>query len=73
VSPGEHDYLAREARARVEIDRQLLEAGWLVQDKNAANLGAGRGVAIREFTHTEGHGRSDYALYVDRKLVGVVP
>ena len=72
VSPDEHDYLAREARARKEIDRQLLEAGWLVQDKKNANLGAGLGVAIREFTHSVGHGRSDYALYVRRKLVGVL-
>jgi type I restriction enzyme R subunit len=65
-------YLPAEARARREIDRQLLEAGWQVQDRTAANLGAGRGVAIREFTHSAGHGRSDYALYVDRQLVGVL-
>jgi type I restriction enzyme, R subunit len=72
VSPEEHDYLAREAKARIEIDKQLEAAGWKVQDKKDANLGAGRGVAIREFTHSEGHGRSDYALYVDRQLVGVL-
>jgi type I restriction enzyme R subunit len=72
VGPDEHDYLAREARARKDIDQQLVEAGWLVQDKRDANLGAGLGVAIREFTHSVGHGRSDYALYVGRKLVGVL-
>ena len=72
VTPEDHDYLAREARARVEIDKQLAAAGWDVQDKKDANLGASRGVAIREFTHATGHGRSDYALYVDRQLVGVL-
>jgi type I restriction enzyme R subunit len=72
VGPDEHDYLAREARARKDIDQQLVEAGWLVQDKRDANLGAGLGVAIREFTHSVGHGRSDYALYVGRELVGVL-
>src|ERR1700730_9453889 len=70
VSPYEHDHLARETRARKELDQQLVEAGWLVQDKKNANLGAGLGVAIREFTHSVGHGRSDYALYVGRTLVG---
>jgi hypothetical protein len=29
-------------------------------------------VALREFVHGEGHGRSHYALYVDRQLVGVL-
>jgi type I site-specific restriction endonuclease len=28
---GDHDYLAREARARLEIDKQLVAAGWSVQ------------------------------------------
>ena len=72
MSPDEHDYLAREARARIEIDKQLAAAGWAVQSKRDANLGAARGVAIREFTQATGHGRSDYALYVDRQLVGVL-
>jgi type I restriction enzyme, R subunit len=72
VSPEEHDYLAAEARARKRIDEKLVEAGWKVQDRTKANLYAGRGVALREFVHGKGHGRSDYALYVDRQLVGVL-
>jgi type I restriction enzyme R subunit len=72
VSPEEHDYLAAEARARIKIDEKLAEAGWKVQDRPQANLYAGQGVALREFAHGEGHGRSDYALYVDRQLVGVL-
>ncbi len=67
-----HSYLAREAKARTKIDQKLVEAGWVVQDKKKANLAAGPGVAIREFTHGEGHGRSDYALYLDRQLVGAL-
>jgi type I restriction enzyme R subunit len=72
VSPEEHDYLAAEARARKRIDEKLVEADWKVQDRAKANLYAGQGVALREFVHGEGHGRSDYALYVDRQLVGVL-
>lgn len=67
-----HDYLPGEAEARVEIDRMLAEAGWVVQDASAANRGAGLGVAIREFTMAEGHGRADYLLFVDRRAVGVM-
>jgi hypothetical protein len=34
----------------VLIDRQLVEAGWSVQDKKAMNLFAAQGVAVREVT-----------------------
>src|SRR5438552_8864402 len=50
----------------------LLAAGWAVQRKDAVNLGAARGVAVREFTMVDGHGRADYLLFVDRKAVGVI-
>ncbi|MBG0813084.1 DEAD/DEAH box helicase family protein [Planomonospora sp. ID82291] len=59
-----------EAQARREIDRMLGEAGWIVQDLARLNPLAGRGVAVREFTFSTG--RSDYALYVDGKIVGVI-
>ena len=72
MSFEEHDYLAAEARARKKIDEKLVEAGGKVQDRAKANLYADQGVALREFVHGEGHGRSDYALYVDRQLVGVL-
>jgi type I site-specific restriction endonuclease len=72
VGEEDHDYLAAEARARKEIDRKLVEAGWVVQDRSKANLYAGQGVALREFVHEKGHGCSDYALYVCRQLVGVL-
>ena len=65
-------YLTAEARARVEIDRQLVACGWLVQDRSAMNLYAGQGVAVREFIMASGHGRADYLLFVDGKAVGAV-
>jgi type I restriction enzyme R subunit len=37
-----------EALARIDIDRQLEAAGWVVQDRDELNLFAGPGVAIRE-------------------------
>ncbi len=43
---AEHDYLAREAKARVQIDKQLADAGWKVQSQDTLNLGAGSGVAV---------------------------
>lgn len=64
--------LAAEQRARVLIDRQLSEAGWSVQNKKALNLFAAQGVAVREVVMKAGHGRSDYLLYVDQKVVGVI-
>src|SRR5690606_38675487 len=61
-----------EEEARESIDAALELAGWLVQDRNAANIGAGRGVAICEYSLKPGHGYADYLLYVDGKAVGVV-
>ena len=61
-----------EDRARVEIDGQLAQAGWAVQDPNAVDLHVARGVAVREFPLVTGHGKADYLLYVDRKAVGAI-
>ena len=68
----EHDYLAREAKARVEIDKQLAAAGWMVQSQKALNLGAGPGVAVREFTLEKPHGRVDYLLFLNGQPAGVI-
>ncbi|MHB8188415.1 MAG: type I restriction endonuclease subunit R, partial [Dermatophilaceae bacterium] len=68
----DEERLAAEQRARVLIDRQLADAGWVVQDKKALNLFAGQGVAVREVIMAKGHGRADYLLYVDQKAVGVI-
>ena len=59
-----------EQEARRDIDRQLQAAGWTVQARDAANLGAARGVAVGEFPLTTGF--ADYMLFVDRRPIGVV-
>ncbi|HCF59588.1 MAG TPA: type III restriction endonuclease subunit R, partial [Myxococcales bacterium] len=61
-----------EALARENIDAALAEAGWLVQDSDAIDLTAGRGIAVREFALAPGHGKADYLLYVDGKAAGVI-
>ncbi|MCX5856096.1 MAG: DEAD/DEAH box helicase family protein, partial [Deltaproteobacteria bacterium] len=59
-----------EELARDNIDRQLTACGWIVQHKKQIDLGAGIGVAVREY-QTE-VGPADYILFVDRKPVGVI-
>jgi len=56
----------------VLIDRQLIGAGWSVQDRRSLNLFAAQGVARREATMATGHGRADYLLYLDQRVVGVI-
>jgi type I restriction enzyme R subunit len=56
--------------ARQQIDEMLTSAGWVVQDRDKLNLGAGPGIAIREFSLSSGS--ADYLLLVDREAVGVV-
>ncbi|WP_435241793.1 DEAD/DEAH box helicase family protein [Streptomyces cucumeris] len=65
-----------EVQVRERLDAILRAAGWDVQN-GGANLNLhvqgdrrGNGVAVREVTTAKG--RADYALYVDRKLVGVI-
>jgi type I site-specific restriction endonuclease len=69
-SAGGDAYLSAEDRARVEIDKQLVAAGWAVQRAHEVNLGASLGVAVREFVLQKPHGRADYLLFVDRVPVG---
>jgi type I restriction enzyme, R subunit len=59
-----------EARARVRIDERLTQAGWLVQDREDMNLGAGLGIAVREYSLPAGP--CDYLLFIDRKACGVI-
>jgi type I restriction enzyme R subunit len=72
VTGPEDPYLAREAKARKNIDRQLAAAGWVVQHADRANVSAGPGVAVREFVLEKGHGRVDYLLFVDGQPAGVI-
>ena len=43
-----------EEAARINIDRQLTECGWVLQDVANMNIMASTGVAIREFPLTTG-------------------
>src|SRR5215217_4343019 len=60
-----------EERARANIDSQLEECGWQVQNRDRMNIYAARGVAVREFS-MPGAGEADYLLYADGKAIGVV-
>ena len=66
------DDLNPEERARVLIDEQLARAGWYVCDRDQRDLVDHRGNAVQEVIMDAGHGRADYLLYVDRKIVGVI-
>jgi type I restriction enzyme R subunit len=59
-----------EQQSRLEIDRQLAAAGWLVQDYRQLNISAGRGITVREFPLSTG--AADYLLYVDGRAIGIV-
>jgi type I restriction enzyme, R subunit len=61
-----------EDQARKTIDDLLESSDWLVQDRPRANLEAGRGVAIREFSLGHGYGEADYMLFVDGRAAGVI-
>ncbi len=61
-----------EQKARHIIDANLAAAGWLVQERDALDLTAGRGVAVCEFPMKAGFGAADYLLYLDRKAIGAV-
>jgi len=59
-----------EDKAREKIDQLLTEAGWIIQDREKLNFGAGLGIAIREYPLTTG--ATDYLLVIDRKAAGVL-
>ena len=53
-----------EQKARDRIDKQLIAAGWLVQDKKSINLNAGPGIAVREYQTDVGP--ADYVPTTER-------
>jgi hypothetical protein len=52
-----------EQQARDNIDRQLQQAGWSVQDKDKINWKAGPGVAVRHYLTQDGK-EADYVLFL---------
>ena len=61
-----------EELARVDIDAQLVEAGWEVQDNAVIHLQSGKGIAVREYPMKSGHGFADYLLFIGLEAVGVI-
>ncbi len=59
-----------EDESRQEIDKMLIDSGWIVQDYDNRNLNAGLGVAVREYPLSKDS--ADYALFINAKPVGVV-
>ena len=51
-----------EQKARKNIDKQLEQCGWIVQDYQSLNLSESIGIAIREFPIGKEH--ADYILYL---------
>ena len=59
-----------EQLARRDIDKQLSECRWVVQNCRNMNITAGLGVAVRKVGLTTGD--ADYLLFVDGKAAGVL-
>jgi Type I site-specific restriction-modification system, R (restriction) subunit and related helicases len=59
-----------EAKARMNIDKMLADAGYVVQDMKEFNRVSSLGVAVREFSTNTGP--VDYLLFVDGTPVGVI-
>jgi type I restriction enzyme, R subunit len=56
--------------ARDHIDKQLINCGWVIQEKSKLNLSAALGVAVKEYTTDVGP--ADYVLFVNKIPVGVI-
>jgi len=59
-----------EEKARQDIDRLLMSAGWNIQDNNNPNLNESIGVAVREYELPIGN--ADYMLFIDGRIAGVI-
>ncbi len=59
-----------EQQARQNIDNQLTQAGWSVQDYRQVNLNVSLGVAVREYLTDSVP--ADYLLFIEGKPVGVI-
>jgi len=56
--------------ARDKVDADLVQCGWLIQNKKQINLNAAVGIAVREYQTDIGP--ADYVLFVDKKPFGVI-
>ena len=62
--------MSPEAKARINIDKVLTDAGYILQDMKEFNRTASLGVAVREFPTQSG--AVDYLLFIDGTPLGVV-
>jgi len=62
--------MSPEEKARLEIDRKLELAGYVIQDMKEFDPTATLGVAVREYPTNVGE--ADYVLFIDRMPVGVI-
>lgn len=56
--------------ARDKIDKQLVLAGWKIQDKHTFDPSAGLGIAFKEYSTDVGP--ADYGLFVDGQAIGIL-
>ena len=63
--------MSPEEKARQIIDKQLEDAGWVIQDRKELNPIASLGVAVREYP-TSDNEEVDYALFIEGKPVGLI-
>lgn len=61
---------APEQSARINIDKQLEQSNWVIQDYKKFNLDEHIGVAVREFPTN--NGLADYMLFIDSVPVGII-
>ena len=62
--------MSPEEKARIEIDKQLIEVGYVVQDFKELDLTAAKGVIVREYpTNT---GEVDYLIFINQQPVGII-
>ncbi|MDR1083803.1 MAG: DEAD/DEAH box helicase family protein, partial [Deltaproteobacteria bacterium] len=59
-----------EQKARVNIDKMLLDAGYIIQDMSESDRTAALGVAVREYPTNSGE--VDYLIFIDGKPVGII-
>ena len=59
-----------EAKTRLQVDKKLELAGWIIQDYKSINLGVSFGFVVRECPTNSGP--ADYIIFVNRKAVGVI-
>ena len=59
-----------EQAVRDNIDSKLSQAGWAIPDNRKIDFSVASGIAVGEYPTDAGP--ADYALFVDRKPVGVV-